>query len=880
MNVRDLRLRARALFAPRRVERELDEELAFHVEREAQKHIANGISPAEARTRALARFGSMTVAADACRDQRGTLLVDNVVRDILYALRTFRRAPLAALTIVMTVALGLGLVAAVFTFLNVFLFRMDEVRNPRELYAVERPRAADGARVPFTLPQYESFVRETSVFSGAFAMVPEIDSRVGGRRMPGTFVTGNFFEVLGVSAARGRTLTLSDEERSGGSPVVVLSHRGWSRHFANDPGVLNRTLLLNGVSFQIVGVMPEGFRGLMVGSPDYWAPLTFLARVRRTHAGQEDSAGVDIVGRLKPGLSREQALAQLIVWQSRAVDRRSGERPTANLLLEPRRGTVPQPAEAVALFMPLFFAFGLILLIGCANVANLLFARGVARQREIGIRLATGASRRRIIGQLLTESLLLSLVSALLAFAIARLVLEATIYAVMSTMPDIGDVRLSVPAADWRVALFLLAGAFVSTLFFALAPALQATRVELVRAIRGEVVRDGRPGRTRNVLIEVQVTASALLLVCSAVFLRSAMATATLDPGVRTVDTVAVGIMNEELRSAALQAIRSESYVASIAASWPGALGGRAGFADGASGKSAVTYKFVSPEYFGVLGIDILRGRGFAHAERSASAAVAVVSETVAHQLWPGRNAVGQLLQLEPDPNPETRPVDEPPLLSRTFVVVGVARDVAGFRLMESKGAGVYLPISAEDTKTALTLRVRGDAELARRTLIDRLTAIDPNLGEVLTFQHIVRMVTYFLRIAFWLTLVLGALALLLTLSGLFSVLSYLVEQRSKEIGVRMALGATNQNICVLVLSQLARPVGFGLLLGCSLTAALGAALLATPAAEQIGSVVRLFDPVAYAASVLCILTTCACAALIPALRAGRIDPVTALRQD
>ena len=233
----------------------------------------------------------------------------------------------------------------------------------------------------------------------------------------------------------------------------------------------------------------------------------------------------------------------------------------------------------------------------------------------------------------------------------------------------------------------------------------------------------------------------------------------------------------------------------------------------------------------------------------------------------------------EPQPRDPPRP-DEPRLLSRAFDVVGVARDVVGFKFTTLKEAVVYVPIAPDAARTSLTLRVHGDPDLARVALIERLEAIDPNMGEVLTLRMITRMATYFLQLAFWLTLVLGALALLLTLSGLFSVLSYLVEQRTREIGVRMALGATSGRIGALVLSQSARPVGIGLLVGGSLTAALGAALLATPAADLIGSVVHLFDPVAYAASLLCIVTACVCAALIPALRAGRIDPIAALRQD
>ena len=415
MNLRRLKLRARALLAPRRVERDLDQELAFHIEREIQNQIANGVSPAEARTRAMARFGSVTVAADACRDERGTALLDSVVRDVRYACRSFRRTPLVALTIVTTVGLGLGLVAAVFTLLNLMIFRVDEVRNPHELFAVERQRSATAEPEGFTRIEYEALVRETGVFSDACAMTPEIDSWIDGQRMEGPLVTGNFFHLLGVSAERGRTLTPSDDE-PGAPSAIVLSHRAWSRYFLSDPGVLSRTVLLNGAPVHVVGVMPEGFRGLTVFPPDYWAPLSLIGEFRRVQRGREDSVGVGIVGRLKPGVSRGQALAQLLVWDRQRAADRSVERSATSLVLEPRQGTVPLSADVMLMFTPLFFAFGLILLIGWANVANLLLARAVARQREIGIRLAIGASRRRIICQLLTESLVLALVSAALAF--------------------------------------------------------------------------------------------------------------------------------------------------------------------------------------------------------------------------------------------------------------------------------------------------------------------------------------------------------------------------------------------------------------------------------------------------------------------------------
>ena len=263
----------------------------------------------------------------------------------------------------------------------------------------------------------------------------------------------------------GRTLTPGDDEPSAGRPVMVLSDRGWDRLFARDPAVLGRRLLVNGFTFEIVGVMPKGFRGLAVGPPDdYWAPLSMLGNVRPVDRGREASVGVGIIGRLKPG-RRGSRRWRASLYGLRASRRQSDRRGASRIDLVPRRGTVPQPREAVLVTGPLFIAFGLILLIGCANVTNLLLARGVARQREIGIRLSLGATRRRIVRQLLTESLLLALAAAAAGFAISRVALEVIVNAMTTSWPpEIGDIRLLVPDADWRVLLFLLLGAGVSTI--------------------------------------------------------------------------------------------------------------------------------------------------------------------------------------------------------------------------------------------------------------------------------------------------------------------------------------------------------------------------------------------------------------------------------
>ena len=826
-----------------------------------------------------------------------TAFVDGTIRDILYALRGFRREPLVTLTVVSTVALGLGLVAVAFTFLNTFLFRVDRVPNVDEMFALERPQTSTGERPPFTRAQLDTLRRETSVFTDAYAEVTGIDFPVEGRTTLFTLSTGNFFQVVGVNAAIGRTLTPADDDPFAGRAVMILSDRGWDRLFGRDPAVLGRTVLVKGTSFEIVGVMPEGFRGLAVVPPDYWVPLSMLDHVHPTGRDNETNAGVRIVGRLKPGMSRETAVAGLAIWAGRqsngsSIDPSAGsgssraasmdERAASSITLVPWRGTVPQPLEAMLVTGPLFFAFGLILLIGCANVTNLLLARAVARQREIGTRLSLGAARGRIVRQLLTESLVLALLAAAAGFAISRVALEMIVHAVVTSWPpEIGDLQLLVPDADWRVLLFLIIGAAVSTICFGLVPALQATRVEPIRTMRGEVVRDARPGRARDFLIGLQVSASALLLICAAVFLRSAFAAAMADPGIRTSDTLIVGIANERDRTAVVQAVTTEPSIAAVAAVWPGGLGeGRAALAEASDAKATVAYRLVSPEAFGVLDISVLRGRPFAADERTLSHSVAIVSETTAQALWPNTDAVGQIVRLNPDPTPETQSVGEPLFKSQAFTVIGVARDIAGFQIARIPKAAVYLPTSAEMPGSTLVARAHGDPERARQTLLNRLTTIDPNIDEVGTIRSVIRMETYFLQLGFWLTIGLGGLALVLSLSGLFSVLSYLVEQRTREIGVRIALGATTHDVTRLVLSQSIRPVGIGLLLGGGSAAGLSALLLATPAAAPIGTIVHVLDPIAYAVSLMIITVACFSAASIPATRAARLDPAGTLRQE
>ena len=908
MNLRDLFLRIRALVAPYRVERELHEELAFHIERETQKHIAAGLSPIHARTRALARFGAVPLAADQCRDARGTGFVEDVARDILYALRTCRRAPLAALTIVATVALGLGLIATAFTLYSAFFLRSDAVQNASELVAVERLASSpvEGSTrgradaLSFTRAEYEAMRRETSVFTDAVAMLRPVRTRIEGRLVTGSLVSGNFFQTLGVRAVLGRALMPGDDERFSGQRVIVLSHVGWKKLFAKDPMVIGRSVRINAAAHEIVGVMPDGFRGLGILAPDYWAPLALAGQFRDAYAGTQDEILVEVIGRLKPRLSVEAATSALTTWASRRRDLTAVPAEPGVVILRPSQGTLSTDTlTALLFFSPVFFAFGLILMIGCANVANLLLARGVSRQREIGIRLSLGASRRRIIRQLLTENLLLALIAAAGGFVVARSVLEGALYLATTTVPPellAVDLTLFVPiVTDWRVVLFLIAGATVSTAFFGLAPALYATRLELVRTMRGEVTRDAHPRRMGQRLIALQVGASALLLICAAIFLRGAAMASTVEPGLRTSDTVWVPISNEPRRAALLQAVMAEPSVAAVAASSQPSdvVAETAAFAkapapkplsaDATRRRVTVGMMQVSPGYFDLLDVDLASGRGFTQAERNAEAGVVLVSETISRRLWPDRNAVGQVLRLQVPPSDAGgASPSESAIESRTFTVIGVVREAGEGVLLPDMFTfrGIYLPAGPEHAGTSLILRVRGEPDQARQALVERLTSVDPGLGSITTMRALAGMQTSVLRLAFQVIVALGGLALILTVSGLFSVLSYVVEQRRREIGVRMALGATVRSVAGLVLSQSLRPVGIGLAAGASLAAAAAIALMATPAASAIGDTVRVFDPVAYASSGLVVVTACALAAWVPAMRACRLDPVATLRQD
>src|SRR5258708_20572251 len=412
MNWNDLWLRLCALILRNRVESELDDELESHIEMQARKNLAAGMSEAEALRRARVQFGGAEQVKEECRDARRVRLIETIGQDILYAIRGFRRSPTFVLTVVATIALGLGLNTTLFTILNAYFFRTVSVHDPHSLYEFLWTDRA-GGRHSFTWQEYQEFLEENPAFSDALAY-RSVFTRLDGRNILGHSVSGNYFRMLGVGAALGRTLLPADSSPQGREPVIVLGYSTWQSQFASDRDVVGKKVWLRGYPFEVVGVALPGFTGLGDTPIDFSAPLTMNARFDDGPDlfGPEHPRRLFIIGRLKPGFSVRQAQAGLTVWAQRfTADRPDAEKVVGAVFWSRATSLVLNPRAALTL-SPILVAFALVLLIACANVANMMLARAMSRQREIGIRLALGAGRGRLVRQLLTESILLALPAA------------------------------------------------------------------------------------------------------------------------------------------------------------------------------------------------------------------------------------------------------------------------------------------------------------------------------------------------------------------------------------------------------------------------------------------------------------------------------------
>jgi predicted permease len=829
-------------------------------------------------------------------------------RDLRFAARMLVKNPGLTAVAVLALGLAMGVNSSVFSAVDTFLMRPMPVSHPERLAAVfAGPRGEPRVWNPISYPDYLAMRAETRVFSGLVASTTDDGSISDGTRAPGTgqrattafweLVTGNAFDELGVRAQLGRVLT-AESDSPATAPMAVISDRLWRLRFAADPGVIGRTIYLDTHPFTIVGVMPARFKGiedgLQPGSVDLWIPLAIRGGMYR---GTDDTFLTDrarrslfVIGHLQPGVTHAQAearlgaLAQVLGQQYPATN--AGIRFAVTSEVE---GRYRQQFGAVKLgFALALFTAGLVLLISCANVANLLLSRASKRTKEIGIRVALGAGRGRIVRQLLTESVLLALLGGALGLVAAHWFGDL-LHAFLPPMPLRLDFDLQ---ADWRILAWAFGAALVAGIAFGAAPAWRAARADVVTALKTDVGAEGqrRRGGLRQVLVIAQLAISIVVLASGGLLLRSLRQIERIDPGFRT-DNLLTALINPSLfsddvgkqhqlfaelrrrllRRPGVVAVSSSRYMPLVN------VAGSAGpvVAEGQpppppNQSPPVHYSVTYAGYFQVAGTDVLLGRDFHDEEHEGAPRTVIINRELARRLF-GRpeEALGRRLRVGPAQAPLLR-------------IVGITRDGRSNDLIEEPQPWLFFPESPPwllDTNEGMrTLLIRaadrGQLPAVAEALRDEVQALDPRLPvEDLRIGdgHLV-FALYAPRLAAELGVILGLLALALATMGIYSVMTYAVSQRTKEIGIRMALGGQAGDVLRLVLRQALVLVAIGVAVG-----ALGALAVARLLASFLYGV-SAADPLTFAAAILLLAAVALVATLLPARRATRVDPMIALR--
>ncbi len=807
-------------------------------------------------------------------------------QDLRYALRMLHKSPGFAAVVVLTLALGIGVNTAIFTLCDLS-FRPLPVKDPASVVQLRR----GSERTRFSFPDYVYYRDQAQTFSGLIAFIDErlVLAEPGGtaepRRIEGTFVSDNFFSVLGGNTAFGRTFTPEENSAPGRGPVVVLGYAFWQGHFGSDPEVLGKTLWLNGQSFQVIGVTARDFVGLGWGLniPDVWLPLMMRAD---SSAGAtqwlnaRSVASLFLFGRLKPGRTLAEARSEMTLLFSQLSRAYPEIDPKESVRVFPANLTGQGTAEALAGSGIVLVASGMVLLIACANLANLLLARGAARQKEIGLRLCLGANRWRVIRQLLTESLLLAGLGGVAGLTLAWWSLKATV----PLWPE-GRALIALNLdPDVRVFIYAFVLSLLTAIAFGLAPALRSTSGGLTATLKDQGASFGRSitrSRLRSGLVIAQVSLGLVLLIAAGLLLRGLGRLANIDPGFETQKVVVADL---KLEAARYNEARAQQFYQDFAVrlrAMPGVqsvsrvsrfpLNGTltttitmAGETTAERRSLRVGFNEVTPDYFDTVGLPIVRGRKFTEEEMRAGAAVAVITESTALQLWPNQDPVGKLLQTKPD--------------AAFSQVIGVARDAQISRLGEIDPLFIYLPFDARSNiDLGVLVRTSRDAKEMAPLVRVAARALDPTLflqtssmEERTASSELVRSA----RGASVISAGLGLLALLLAALGLYGVIAYSVAQRTHEIGIRMALGASRRNVVWLVLGQGMRLVGIGIALGVAGGTALSRAL----SAWLFG--LSPFDPIAYATVSLFLVVVALVACYIPARRATKVDPLVALHYE
>ncbi|MBL8219066.1 MAG: ABC transporter permease [Bryobacterales bacterium] len=799
-----------------------------------------------------------------------------VPQDLRFALRMPAKKPGFAFSIVVTLGLGLGLNAAFFTIFNAFLLRPLAVRDPASLISIEfETKYRTSAHLNWD--EYRSFVANSRDVPDIAASSME-GTGLDGRAAKVAIVTGNFFSVLGAGTALGRPFQAGESEA-----VMVLGHRTWQTRFASDAKIIGKQYSVNGHPFEVVGVAAPEFIGVNVGTvaiapksqarygivaPDFWVPMEVWQRM----PAMPKYPVYGVVARMPAQVNEAQA-AQVAAGLAQRITR---GRPDYDRIHRATVETLEIPVAWTALefSLPLLMAFVLTMLIPCANAANMMLARAAARQRELGTRLSLGASRGRIVRQMLVESFVLALLACAAGIAVSRAALQVFSQSLYATAPPTLLFRMRIPdfVTDSHVYFYMLLVAVLTTALFALAPAAYATRTAVTNALRGEL-GSLRHSHLRDALVVVQVSACVMLLATASVLLRGSGRSVNLDRGYESRGLFAVANQSPEDTAELAALLDRESWVESWAffAGMPADMSTELVANPARPGWENAYYMGASGEFFHLMRLPLLRGRTFTREEGEARAPVAVISELAALRLWPGEDPVGKTLAIQPDNGNNFR---HPRFKEAT--IVGVCRDV----ISKAKDGGprptVYLP-DAMRRGTALVVRGKGSPEQTARQLESAL-ARSPGAAHgarVVAMQEVVDWDVYPQLAVSWLSSILGVVALLLTATGIYGVMSYLVSQRTKEIGIRIALGATPARIARLMMHYSVRMVGAGLVFGVVL--ALG---MLQYGASKINLAIEMYDPLAYSGTLVVVAAAAVGAAVGPLRRACGVDPQQAVRTD
>jgi predicted permease len=814
-----------------------------------------------------------------------------LLQDLKYALRMLVKSPAFSAVAILSLALGIGANTAIFSLVNAVLLRPLPVEDPSRLVTVSTTDQRNPGNLPLSHLNFRDLRSQNAVFTDMAAVTfNQLNYNHGqeSEQIPAQVVGANYFAVLGAVPALGRGFLPEEEARV--TPVAVLSHGFWERSFGSDPAVIGKTMTLNRTPYTIVGVGPKNFSGVLLGGgPAVWLPLSRnLAPVPEWY---ETRRGLFLfsVARLKPGVTVEQARSNLRtvfaqLEQNFPVEN-NGRSATAVPVLEARLNPNGRgDGRIVTQSSLLMIVVGIVLLIACANVANLLLARSSKRRREIAIRLALGARRSRLIRQLLTESLLLALLGGAAGMAFAYWTLNAIVAAKLTLPFPVDQAALAI---DPRVLGYTAGLAILTGVLFGLAPALQASRPDVVPVLKNELVpaaagHHGLRGffALRQILVVIQVALSLIALIAAGLFLRDLRHSQRIDTGFETRGVLSVtfnllreGYTPERGQVFYDQVVQQAAGIAGVQgaaiASAPPLAGGllRSVFPEGAdtttTGRVLVQVTTVGAGYFQTIGIPVMRGRDFMRADTAAAPKVVIVNQTMARQFWKGEEPVGKRFKFFGDQDYTT--------------VVGVAKDSKYNAVTETPQNFIYQPL-AQNYTPAGTLLVRAAADAAPMANAVRATVheIDPSLSlfAVRTLEEQVGQSLEPLKTNVMMLAVFGGLALLLASIGLYGVASYSVSQRTREIGVRMALGARPSNVLGLVLGQGLILVGAGLAVGLILAYAT-AGLMKT---LVVG--VNTRDPLTFAATAGGLGAVALIASYLPARRATRIDPLMALRTD